>query len=153
MVLSGVLSSCSKALAMLQNVRDRVKMMQDSHNTHKKELEEKSIVSSQLLDSLTAKSCERERAHALMGREGAVLSTMRRVAEQQRILNDHDEDDGELLAIFAQGLAKKASRLDEMVSRAIEQLAAAEQEEKETFEMTKKNKDQVSGPLCVTCTF
>ena len=133
----------SKALDMLQKMRDRVREMEESLNTHKQALEEKSAVSSQLMTSLTAKSCQRERAKAMMGCEGAVLSTMKMVAEQKRILVENEEDDSALLAMFAQGLTKKTSRLEEMLSRATQRLEAAERQEKEARELVKKNRDQV----------
>ena len=129
---------------MLLKIRDKVREMQESLNIHKKALEEKSAISSQLLASITAKSCQRERTQAMMGCEGAVLSTMKMVAEQKRILVENEEDDSALLAMFAQGLTKKTNRLEEMLSRATQRLEVAEREERAAGELVKKNRDQVT---------
>lgn len=133
----------SKALGTLVNIRERVTEMQEALDSLKQQLGEKSTELSHLLSTMTAKSCQRERASALLGHGGAVLSTMKMMSEQKRMLVENEEDDSELLAVFAEGLTRKSSRIDVMLERAREQLAVAEQEEKETRELAKKTKEQV----------
>ncbi len=66
------------------------------------------------------------------------------VAEQERQMVDNEEDDEELLSVFLEGLEKRTSRVDVLLNRAKEAVAAAEGEDREARLAMTRAKEQVS---------
>lgn len=79
----------------------------------------------------------------MVGSGGPVLSAMRMVAEQKRLLSDNEEDDQELLAVFFNQLPNKGTRIEMLMERAKEKLKLAEKEERETRRAMARTKEQV----------
>ncbi len=117
--------------------------MQETLESLQQELYNTSQQASSLLKQLTAKSCQLERARALCGQGGVVLSAMRMVSEQKRLMCENEEDDFELLAVFHDRLPRKSSRMDALIEKAKDQLTEAEKEEKLTRDAMMKTKEQV----------
>ena len=137
--------TCRQALAILQGITDSVQDMQCTLENLKQKLNETSLCSTDLQKQVISKSCELERVKALLGQGGAVLSAMRMVSEQKRLLSENEEDDYELLAVFFDRLSRKSSRIDVLMERAQEQLKLAMKEEEETRQAMIKTKEQVSN--------
>lgn len=79
----------------------------------------------------------------MVGSGGPVLSAMRMVAEQKRLLSDNEEDDQELLAVFFNQLPNKGTRIEMLMERAKEKLKLVEKEERETRRAMARTKEQV----------
>lgn len=117
--------------------------MQSTLDSLKHKLQHTSQQSSTLLQHVTNKSCQLERARALQGTSGPVYSAMKMVSEQRRLLSDNEEDDRELLAVFIDQLMDKATRISSLMERALDKLERAEREEEETRRAMNKAKEQV----------
>ena len=139
-----IISSCSHALSTLESVAVSVKDMESSLDSFRHQLSVTSQQSSSLLRQLIATSCQLERARALCGPGGVVLSAMRMVSEQKRQMSENEENDYELLSVFYDRLPQKSSRIDAMMEKARQELIEAENEEKLTKDAMMKTKEQVS---------
>ena len=133
----------SQALQTLLSIENSVTDMQSSLELLKQQLDTTSTHSNTLLQQLTAKSCQMERVKALSGQGGVVLSAIRMVSEQKRLLSENEEDDKELLAVFFDRLPKKSSRIDALMEKAREQLEESEKEERKARDAMMKTKEQV----------
>ena len=117
--------------------------MKESLKSLKQQLNTTSEQASSLLKQVTATSCQLERTKALCGQGGVVLSAMRMVSEQKRLMSENEEDDFELLAMFYDRLPRKSSRIDALIDKAKTELSEAENEEKLAQEAMMKTKEQV----------
>lgn len=128
----------------LQSIEDSVKEMQTLLDSLKEKLTETSCHSSDLMKSVTLKSCQLERLKAVLGESGPVFSAMRMVSEQRQLLSENEDDDKELLAVFFNRLTCKSSRIDALIQKTTEQLKLAQKEEQDSRKAVVTSKEQVT---------
>ena len=85
-----------------------------------------------------------ERMQALLGCGTTVMNAIQMAADQDREMDMNFDEDEDLLALAAEVLGKKASRLEFKLGKAREEVEAAEAEEKRMIVALKKAREQVS---------
>ncbi len=132
-------ANLTAGLETISNTQQQVEIMKETVKELKKRHEEATHSSANLLQELTAISCQLERLKALLGHGSSVLSAMQMVGEQERILAENEDDDVELLALFGD---RRSTRYDALLQKLREQLSAAETEELAAKQRMLKSKER-----------